>query len=54
MLLRLIYEKDAAYLIKLYKPYGIIGYAVSNYVGNLKDWKSIISYCFFMNKAIVI
>ena len=34
---KLIYGKDATYLIKSYKSYNIIRYIDSNYAGNLKD-----------------
>lgn len=50
----LIYRRDAAYFIRSYKPYGIIEYTNNNYAGNLKNQKSIMSYCFFMNRAVVI
>ena len=64
MSLKLIYRRDTAYFIKLYKPHGIIkyadsnyansNYADSNYANNLEDWKSIMSYYFFINGAIII
>ena len=54
MSLRLIYGRDAAHLMKSYKPYDIVKYSDNNYTSNLKDRKSIIGYCFLMNKAIVI
>ena len=54
MSLKLIYEKDVAYFIKLYKPYDIIEYINSNYAYNLKDWNLIIDYCFFIHRAIII
>ena len=53
ILFRLIYGRNIAYLIESYKSYNIIRYVDSNYTGNPKDRKSIISYCFFMNRAIV-
>ena len=54
MLLGLIYERDVAYFMELYKLYGIFGYANNNYKGNPEDWKSIMNYCFFINRAVVI
>ena len=54
MLFGLIYGKDVAHLIKLYKSYDIIEYVDSNYLSNPKDQKSIMSYYFFINRAIVI
>ena len=37
ILFGLIYKKDIAYLIELYKPYNINKYADSNYASNPKD-----------------
>ena len=54
MSLGLIYGRDVAHLIESYKPHGIVGYVNSNYTSNLKDQKLIISYYFFMNRAVVI
>lgn len=34
-------------------PYGLIGYADSNFAEDLKDQKSVISYCFFLNKVVI-
>ena len=53
MSLRLIYRRDSAHLMESYKPYDIVKYIDSIYEGNPKDRKSIISYCFFMNGAVV-
>lgn len=54
VLLRLIYKRDTAHFIESYKPYNIVKYADNNYANNLKDQKSIISYYFFINRAVVI
>lgn len=35
------------------KPYGLMEYADSNYANNLKDKKLVMSYCFFINRAVV-
>lgn len=34
-------------------PYGLIGYADSNFAGDPKDWKSVMGNCFFLNGAVV-
>ena len=54
ILLKLIYRKDTAHPMESYKPNDIIRYADSNYASNPKDWKSIMGYYFFMNRAIII
>lgn len=33
--------------------YGLVGYADSNFARDLGDWKSVIGYYFFPNRAIV-
>lgn len=35
------------------KPYGLIGYAESNYAGDPEDRKSVMGYCFYLNGAVV-
>lgn len=54
ILFRLIYGRDTTNLMELYKPYSTIEYINNNYADNLKDWKSIMSYCFFINGAVFI
>ena len=34
-------------------PYGLIGYADSNFAGDPEDRKSVMGYCFFLNGAVV-
>lgn len=34
-------------------PYGLIGYADSNFAGDPEDRKSVMGYCFFFNGAVV-
>lgn len=34
-------------------PYGLLGYTNSNFAGDLKDWKSVIGYCFFLNRVVI-
>ena len=34
-------------------PYGLVGYVDSNFAGDPEDRKSVMSYCFFLNRAIV-
>lgn len=34
-------------------PYGLIGFADSNFAGDLGDRKSVMGYCFFLNEAVV-
>lgn len=34
-------------------PYGLVDYADSNFSKDPKDWKLVIGYCFFLNKAVV-
>lgn len=51
---KLIYKKNIAQFIKSYKLYDITEYTNSNYLVNSKDLKSVMNYCFFINKAIVI
>lgn len=34
-------------------PYGLIRHADSNFAGDPEDQKPIMSYCFFLNRAIV-
>lgn len=34
-------------------PYGLTGYADSNFAGGPKDRKLVIGYCFFLNGAVV-
>lgn len=34
-------------------PYGLIGYANSNFAGDLKDRKLVMKNCFFLNGAVV-
>lgn len=34
-------------------PYGLTGYANNNFVKDPKDCKSVIGYCFFLNKVVV-
>ena len=40
--------------MELYKSHDIIKYVNSNYANNSEDWKSIMSYYFFINKVIII
>lgn len=49
MNLGITYGRDAAGHIETYKPYGLVGYADSNYAGNPKDRKSVLGYCFYLN-----
>ena len=35
-------------------PYGLIGYANSNFAGDPEDRKSVMGYCFFLNGAVVL
>ena len=34
-------------------PYGLIGYADNNFAGDPEDWKSVMGYRFFLNRAVV-
>lgn len=34
-------------------PYGLIEYVNSNYAGDPEDKKSVIGYCFFINRAVL-
>ena len=34
-------------------PYGLVSYADSNFAGDPEDRKSVIGYCFFLNRAMV-
>lgn len=34
------------------KPYGLMGYANSNYAGDPEDRKSVMGHCFFINGAV--
>ena len=34
-------------------PYGLVGYADSNFAGDPADQKSVMGYCFFLNRAVV-
>lgn len=34
-------------------PFGLVGYADSNYAGDPKDRKSVMGHCFFIHEAIV-
>ena len=34
-------------------PYGLVGYADSNYAGDPEDCKSVMGHCFFVNGAVV-
>ena len=34
-------------------PYGLVGYADSNFAGDPEDRKSVMGYCFFLNGAVV-
>ena len=34
-------------------PYGLIGYGDSNFAGDREDRKSVMGYCFFLNRAVV-
>lgn len=34
--------------------YRLVGYAKSNYTGNLKDQKSMMGHCFFINRIVVL
>lgn len=34
-------------------PYGLVGYADSNFAGDSEDRKSVMGYCFFLNGALV-
>ena len=34
-------------------PYGLVSYADSNFAGDPEDQKSVIGYCFFLNRAMV-
>ena len=34
-------------------PYGLVGYADSNFAGDPKDRKSVMGDCFFLNGAVV-
>ncbi len=34
-------------------PYGLVGYVDSNFAGDPKDQKSVMGYCFFLNRAVV-
>lgn len=53
--LELLYEQrpDKSSLI-FPAPYGLIKYGNSNFTKDLKDRKSVIKYCFFFNRAIVL
>ncbi len=35
-------------------PYDLVGYADSNFTGDLEDRKSVMGYCFFLNGAVVL
>lgn len=54
------YFKETIYLEITYEagkdkryPYSIVGYAKSNYAGNSIDYKFVMRYCSFVNRAIV-
>lgn len=34
-------------------PFGLIRYAASNYTKNLEDRKSIMRYCYFINRMLI-
>ncbi len=34
-------------------PYGLIGFADSNFAGDPEDRKSVMGHCFFLNRAVV-
>lgn len=34
-------------------PYSLIGYTNNNFAKDSKNYKSVISYCFFLNRAII-
>ena len=49
--LRLIYGQTT---VRDFLPYGLIGYADSNFAGDPEDCKSVIGYWFFFNGAVVL
>lgn len=51
MNLRLIYGQITVRNLLLY---GLSGYADNNFAGDLEDCKSVMGYCFFFNRAIVL
>lgn len=55
MQLILIHKKELDGISStLLSPYTLIGYANNNFAGDLKNCKSVMEYCFFLNRAIVL
>lgn len=52
--MRLIFDWELAeQLLKNILLYKLVSYIDSNFARDLKDWKLIIGYCFFLNEAVV-
>lgn len=52
--MRLIFDQELAkQLPKDLVSYRMIGYIGNNFAKNLKDRKSVMGYCFFINRAIL-
>lgn len=45
--------KIANHLLRKPPPYSLVGYADSNFAGDLEDRKLVLGYCFFINGAVV-
>ena len=55
MQMGLVFGKEVnSYLPKDPPPYGLIGYAESNFAEDPADRKSVMGYCFFLNGAVVL
>lgn len=33
--------------------YGLVGYTDSNFARDSKNWKIVMGYCFFLNRAVI-
>lgn len=52
--MKLVYGRELSIrLPKNLPPYGLIGFADSNFAENPRDYKLVMGYCFFLNKVIV-
>ena len=53
--MELVFEREVnSYLPKNSLWYGFISYADSNFAKDLRDQRSVIGYCFFLNRVVIL